>query len=66
MHQFALKDEGHCFETPMRMRPERQTTIVWRIYLRPVMIQEEKRIHLRNARPRERATCDEIRNVVAI
>src|SRR5690606_4032809 len=48
----------------MRMRAERQAAIVGRVGLRPVMVEEEEGIDLRDARARQRAARDEIADVV--
>ncbi len=65
VHEFAVEDERHGFEAAMWMRPEWQAVIVRTIDLRPMVIQEQEWVDLRHARPRQGATCHEIRDVIA-
>ena len=66
MHQFTLQNEGHGLEPTMRMRAEWQALIVRGINLRPMVIEEEKRVDLLHARARNWPARDEIRDVVAM
>ena len=50
----------------MRMRAERQAAIVRGINLRPMVIEEKKRVDLLHARARNWTARDEIRDVVAV
>ena len=64
--QRALQNEGDRLEPPVRVRPKRQPTIIGGIYLRAVVIQEQKRIELIHARPRQRPAGDQVSDIVTM
>ena len=66
MGQLALENESHGLEATMGMRAEGQATIARPVGLRPVMVEEEKRIDLLEARAGQRPPRDEIADVVAV
>jgi hypothetical protein len=64
MRQLALKNESDGFKSAMRVRTKGQSTVRRRITLRPVMIQEQKRVELIERRIGERTRSPEIADVV--
>ena len=64
MRERALKNERDSFKTAMRMRAKRQALVVRQVSLRPVMVEEQERVEVWQARPRQWAARYEIADIV--
>lgn len=56
----------NSLEPTMRMRTERQAVVAWLIDLWPMVIEEQEWIDLFEARTRDRAPSDQVRDVIAV
>jgi len=66
MRQIAFENEGDGFKTAMRMRAERQALIIRRVMHRPMVIEKQERIQLRQTRAGQGTARDEIADIIAM
>jgi hypothetical protein len=64
--QLAGQDERHRLEAAVRVRPERQSGVLRRVDLRPVVVEEEERVDLRDTGAGQRPAGDQFVDAVAM
>jgi hypothetical protein len=65
MSQLSRQDEGHGFETAMRMGPKGQAAIARQVDLWAVVVEKQKGIDLRQIGSGQGSARDEISDVIA-
>src|ERR1700682_81821 len=66
VRQLAVQDKGDRLEPAMRMRAERQATVVCRIDMRAVVVEEQERVDLFHPGAGNRPPGGEVADVVSI